>query len=99
MDMNAPIPPAPAGPARDDEAAKRRRLRGFLMGLLALVALLILFAIGYVRLYDRFLADPGQPRNVKPAFNPRAFMVELLLLVGVASLLTAWIARKARRKP
>ena len=65
------------------DAEQRRRLRRFMLGLLALIAALVVATFGYVQLYDRVLRDPDSPPSVK-SLNPRVLAFEVALWVAVA---------------
>lgn len=80
------------------EARQRARLRRFGLALAAVVLLLALFAVGYVVLFDRVLADPGLPPTPASRANPRVLIFELLLAAALAVGATAWLVRRQRSK-
>lgn len=84
-----------SAPRPDDEAARRSRLRRFGLLLASGVAGLVLFAVGYVALFDRVLVDRERP-PAATSVNPRVLAFELLLALAIAVVLTAWIVRARR---
>ena len=92
-----PTPPTAAAPGVEDEATRRRQLRRFGLGLAAVVAVLVLFAVAYVTLFDRVLADPTRPPTATSRPNPRVLIFEVLLAAALAvGATTWWVRRKGR---
>lgn len=86
-----------SSPPPIDEAARRRRIRRFGLALAAGVAVLVLFAIGYVTLFDHVLADPTRPPTATAQPNPRVVIFEVLLAAALAvGATTWWVRRKGR---
>jgi hypothetical protein len=81
--------------ASDEEAARRARVRRFGLGLAAVVVLLALFAVGYVVLFDRLLADKDAAPT-STSLQRRVLFFELLLALAVAVGATAWWVRRRK---
>lgn len=86
-------------PRPSDDAARRRRIRRFGLGLAALVVLLALFALGYVTLFDRVLRDPDLPPTVTNPASPRVLMFEMALGAFLVIAVTAVILLRRRGGP
>lgn len=81
--------------AAEQEAVRRARVRRFGLGLAAFVLLLVLFAVGYVLLFDRLLVDEDAAPSTS-ALQRRVLYFELLLALAVAVAATAWWVRRKK---
>jgi hypothetical protein len=79
----------------DGDAARRARVRRFGLGLAAVVVLLALFAVGYVVLFDRLLADKDAAPTAT-SLQRRVLYFELLLALALAVGATAWWVRRRK---
>jgi hypothetical protein len=86
-------------PRPADDAARRRRIRRFGIGLAVLVVLLVLFALGYVTLFDRVLRDPNLPPTVTSPASPRVLRFEMALGAFVVIAVTSVILLRRRGGP
>ena len=81
-----------------DEAAQRRRIRRFGVGLLLLVAGLAAAAVGYVELFGHVLRDPSRPPSVTSPDNPRVLAFEIVFLALVLAAFSFVLVRLIRHR-